>query len=93
MRCKFRLDNINRCIGQYPTGEVDPKTGRQIYGPRELHTVIMSPVYGNGDPEHENTKYWAASPSGRLEIGTVNASAVAHLQLGAEYYIDVIPAS
>ncbi len=52
----------------------------------------MSPVYGNGDPNHENTKFWQASPGGRLELSVVNAAAVERFEVGKEYYLDFTPA-
>lgn len=33
-----------------------------------MRTVHMQPVYGNGDPNHENTKFWEASPSRQSDL-------------------------
>jgi hypothetical protein len=57
-----------------------------------MRTVHMSPVYGNGDPNHENTKFWEASPSGGLTLGTINPAAWQQFELGMEYYLDFTPA-
>ncbi len=54
----------------------------------EMRTLKFSPVYGNGNPDHENTKFWNASPSGSLELGTVNPEAWSAFELGKEYYLD-----
>lgn len=47
----------------------------------------MQPVYGNGNPNHENTKFWKASPSGEIKLGTVNKDVWPHFELDAEYYV------
>ncbi len=48
---------------------------------------------GNGDPNHENTKFWQASPSGQIQIGCANLAAAEAFELGREYYVDFTPAS
>lgn len=55
-------------------------------------TIKMSPVYGNSDPEHENTKFWKYTPSGEFVFRCINPAATEQLKLGAEYYIDISPA-
>lgn len=57
----------------------------------EMRTVKLSPVYGNSDPNHENTKFWNASPSGSIELGTVNPAAWQAFEMGKEYYVDFTP--
>lgn len=89
VRAKFKVDSIMRHMG---SRSVIGEDGKQTWGMGEMHTVKMSPVYGNGDPDHENTKFWQASPSGSLELGTVNAEAVKAFELGKEFYIDFTPA-
>jgi len=83
MRCKFKLDSINRVI--QPVNN-EGKT-------QEFNSLVFTPVYANNDPEHENSKFWKYTPSGKLEIGTVNAEVVSHLELGKEYYLDITAAS
>lgn len=61
--------------------------------PIEMRSLRFNPVYGNGDPNHENTKFWKASPSGEIKLGTVNPSAWAAFEMGREYYIDFTPAA
>jgi hypothetical protein len=89
VRCKFKVDTITR--------HNNPKHVKQADGsyksePGEMHTIVLSPVYGNGDPNHENTKFWQASPSGRFELGCANPEATKQFDVGAEYYIDITPA-
>ena len=88
VRAKFTVNTIKRTMGSMPK-TVDGKT---TYVPTEMWTVSMSPVYGNGDPGHENTKFWQAPPSGSIELGTVNKAAVDQLELGREVYVDFTPA-
>jgi hypothetical protein len=85
VRAKFKVDAIKRAMSTVPKPGADGKTE---WVPGEVHSIEMSPVYGKGDPAHENTKFWQASPSGSLVLGTVNQSAAEQFELGAEYYID-----
>ncbi|MGO9022601.1 MAG: hypothetical protein ACLQVJ_30060 [Syntrophobacteraceae bacterium] len=87
VRAKFKVDSIRREHASRVAGK-DPKTGYPIYEPIEVRTIVMSPVYGNADPDHENTKFWEASPSGKLELGCANLAAAEVFELGQEYYID-----
>lgn len=87
VRAKFKVDAIERTRGTKQTGRKDER-GNPVYEPAEMQTIKMSPVYPNGDENHENTKFWQATPSGELRLGTVNAAAAAEFELGAEYYID-----
>lgn len=87
VRAKFKVDTIERGLTSVATGDKD-ENGLDVYAPKEIQTVVMSPVYGNGDPNHENTKFWQYSPSGTLRLGTVNESAASYFELGEEYYID-----
>lgn len=57
-----------------------------------MWTVRMSPVYGNGDPSHENTKFWSASPSGSFVMQCVSADAVRLFDIGKEYYFEITAA-
>ena len=72
VRAKFKVDSIER----------------GLWDKKEMHTIKMTPVYANNDPEHENTKFWRYSPCGSLHLGTINAEAASQFELGAEYYID-----
>ena len=81
VRAKFKLNRI-----EITTNQVW-KDGKQV-GTQEMRTLHFSPVYGNGDPNHENTKFWNASPIGELRLGTVNPEAWQHFKLDGEYYLD-----
>ena len=55
----------------------------------DLVTIKMTPVTGGSE---EDDAFWAATPSGRIELGTVNADAVKELVLGESYYVNFTPA-
>jgi hypothetical protein len=92
VRAKFTVISIKRHEGSGPVKNEDgsPKLheGRQVYGRCEMRTIELSPVYGNGDPNHENTKFWQSSPSGKIELGTINLDAAEAFELGKDYYVD-----
>ncbi len=85
-RAKFKCDSVTALMGS----KQDPETKQ--YAPCVMKSVSMSPVYGNGDPNHENSKFWAASPSGKFELGVVNLAAAEMFVPGKEYYLDITPA-
>lgn len=92
-RAKFKVDSIERSIGSMPVLNDDGtqkkgESGYILYGPVEMRTIKMSPVFGNGDSNHENTKFWQASPSGSLNLSCVNLAAAEVFGLGEEFYVD-----
>lgn len=76
VRAKFKVNRIER---------------EQWGGGKEVQTIVLTPVYSN-DPASENAKFYAATPSGEIKLGTVNADAAAGFELGREYYVDFTPA-
>jgi hypothetical protein len=51
-----------------------------------IGTVIkLSPVM---DGSAENKEFYKYSPSGAIELGTVNEAAAAMFEVGKEYYVD-----
>jgi hypothetical protein len=44
------------------------------------------------DGSEENKKFFAATPNGSLQFGTVNAAAAEQIEQGKEYYVDINPA-
>ncbi len=56
-----------------------------------IGTVVkMSPVMDGSD---ENKQFYKYSPSGSIELGTVNENAAAQFEIGKEYYVDFTPAT
>lgn len=86
-RAKFRCDSVTSLMGSKlgPDGKT--------WVPCIQKSVSMSPVYGNGDPSHENSKFWAASPSGKFELCVINLPAAEIFVPGQEYYLDISPAN
>lgn len=85
VRAKFKVQKNER---QNYSRAIRQENGSYTSQDEEMQTIVLAPVYGNGDPEHENTKFWNASPVGEIRLGTINAAAAASFELGAEYYID-----
>lgn len=90
VRAKFLVTKIESTIGRRKSGQKDER-GYDKYEPAEMKTLVLNPVYGNGDPNHENSKFWDATPGGELRLNVVNPAAVAQFELGKEYYIDFTP--
>lgn len=97
VRAKFKVTSITRTetARQKRDAEgnvVKSEHAHPVYEPTEMRTIRMNPVYGNGDPNHENTKFWEASPNGSFELGCINLAAAEQFELGKEYYLDIRPA-
>ena len=91
VRAKFKVTSIERTMGSMPS-ERDANGRATTYAPAEMWTIKASPVYANNDPEHENSKFWSATPTGSLVLGVVNAEAVRQFDIDREYYVDFTPA-
>lgn len=89
VRGKFRVDSYQSTLHQQQLPKVDQTDAKEAYRYEfvEKRTIILSPVYSS-DPTSENHTFWQASPSGRIELGTVNPEAWKQFELGKEYYID-----
>lgn len=88
VRAKFKLHKIEiSTTTRYPRkedGGHDYQAGEAV----ELRSLHFNPVYANNDPNHENSKFWDASPSGSLVLGTINPAAWNAFELDGEYYLD-----
>lgn len=92
-RAKFKYTGYSATQhNTYPHTTADGKTDHARPVPVEMRTMQFAPVYGNGDPNHENTRFWNASPSGEIKLGTVNPAAWEQFEMGKEYYVDFTPA-
>jgi len=49
--------------------------------------VVLAPVCSE-DPNHENKKFWDATPSGSCWMGINNPAAFDQFEKDAEYYVD-----
>lgn len=70
-RAKFRCESVEK------------RKGWEASKPF-VWTATFAPVFSN-DPAHENKKFWDASPSGKIELGTIKEHG---FEPGKEYYID-----
>lgn len=86
VKAKFKLDRYETTQHKR---KIDPKGAWEESNLEklEMRTLILTPVYGNGDPNHENTKFWEATPTGEIKLGTVNPEAWKNFELGEEYLI------
>lgn len=91
VRAKFKVCKVEITTQSRNKGK--DADGKYVYENVEMRTIHMNPVYGNRDPNHENTKFWNASPSGELRLGTVNPEAWSQFELDCEYYIDFTKSS
>lgn len=91
VRAKFKVEKIEISQHERDSGKKD-ENGRAVYEKVEMRSIVASPVYANGDPNHENSKFWTWTPSGKLELGTINPEAWAPFKIGQEVYLDITPA-
>ena len=54
-----------------------------------LHTIKLSPVVSGSE---ENKAFYEATPSGSIDLGTINDVAARNFEIGKEYYVDFTPA-
>ena len=54
-------------------------------------TLKFGAVYSQ-DPNHENKRFWDATPVANLEMTIKNEAAAQYFELGKEYYLDFIEA-
>ena len=88
VRAKFLVATVTQTAGTvWEKGEKGMKT----HAPGPLFEITMHPVYANGT--EENDSFFAATPSGTLQISQVRKEVAAHLTPGTEFYIDFTPAS
>ncbi len=64
-------------------------TSARWNGPGTMGTVKLTPVTSGSD---ENKKFYEATPSGEITLGTINEEALAQFPIGAEVYVDFTPA-
>ena len=85
VRAKFKVQKIEASLSMRETGEKN-EHNRPVYAHAEMRTIKLSPVYSDV-PGSENKAFWAASPSGSIELGTINQQAWEAFELGGEYYV------
>jgi len=78
---KFRLSEAKTTLEQYNEPGVD---GKYNLVSKKLVTLVFYPVVQGSE---ENKKFWKYTPSGKIELGTVNQEVVNDMELGKEYYV------
>jgi hypothetical protein len=58
-------------------------------GPGLMGTVKLQPVSSGSE---ENKKFYEATPSGSIDLGTINEEALKQFVIGREFYVDFTPA-
>lgn len=79
VRAKFYVQKIEKTKYGYAPNQ------------QEMTTLVLAPVYSQQEGT-ENKKFWDATPTGEIRLGTINLEAANNFELGAEYYIDFIRA-
>ena len=77
VRAKFIVQSITR------TKHWDKSKGN-------ISTIKLIPVTNGSE---ENKTFYEATPTGAIELGTVNIAAAEAFTLGEEYYVDFTPVS
>lgn len=58
-------------------------------GGSELQTITLAPVSADSP---ENALFWAYTPVGEIQLGTVKAGAAAVFDISKAYYVEFTPA-
>lgn len=65
--------------------QVSSKEERLSYGGAKETVIKMRPVTQGSE---ENREFYQYTPSGNIDLGTVNQQAADYFEFGKEYYID-----
>lgn len=85
VRAKFVVNQIERSQngGYRENGQYDSSLKT------EVSTIKLLPVSGGSE---ENKKFFAWTPTGEIQLGTINPEAAKQFELGKAYYVDFTPA-
>jgi hypothetical protein len=92
VRAKFKVDRIEQSQQTRYAGDSDGKPNKDAAGNWVKETlnvgnITLFPVVSS-DPNSENAKFFASTPSGQLVLGIVNEKALEQFEIGREYYVD-----
>jgi len=85
VRAKFRLNSFTTDLHNKPGRKQDGTLDWQNCTPVEKRTLNFTPVTAG---DEEDKAFWDATPSGSIQLGTVNPEAWKHFELGKTYYLD-----
>lgn len=96
VRAKFRVVSYetqldNRALKDADGKQIKDENGGYRYEQVEKRSIKFAPVYSD-KPGTENKEFWDYTPSGSIQLGTVNPAAWQMFELGGEYYVDFTPA-
>lgn len=77
VKAKFKVQSVTANMGALFDGDK--------YVQHEVRTIRLFPVSGAADTE--NGKFFANTPSGSIELGTVVKAAAEYFALDGEYYV------
>ncbi len=86
VRAKFKVVEIKSTHQQHkkdPAGDWNQANLETV----EMRTIVLQPVSGDSP---ENLKFWDATPSGRIELGTINPEAWQAFVLSQNYYVHFV---
>lgn len=76
VRAKFKVQSITM------QAHWQPSKGK-------IGTVSLMPVSSGSE---ENQRFYEATPSGEIKLGTINEDALKVFEIGREFYVDFTPA-
>lgn len=82
VRATFSVQSITRTQGSVY------RDGKSVL--QEVQTIKLYAVSSGSD---ENKAFFASTPTGTIELGTVNIDVAKQFELNKEYYVDFTPAS
>lgn len=100
-RCKMRIDEVGFVMSSKRRMNHDGTVhrlpnGAEVWDPMPAVSLKATPVYGNGDPNSENTRFWQSTPNGQLSLSVINKEAMLSLGVetvedltGRELYVDL----
>ena len=96
VRAKFKCDGIQPFTAQRVKRDADGNPvvvdGANQLEDFDVYTIKLEPVMPGIDPNHENAKFFQSTPSGLIQLRTVNEAAAKQFEVGKEYYVDFTPA-
>lgn len=78
VKARFTVNKIERST--YNKYDSTMKTYEKV----EMRTIKMTPVFSQSEDD-PNKKFWDASPSGELNLGTINPAAWQYFELDKTY--------
>jgi hypothetical protein len=76
VKAKFKVQSVTSTMGMHWDGKQ--------YVSDEVRTIRLFPVSGG---TAENAKFFASTPSGSIDLGTVVKAAAEYFALDGEYYV------